>query len=134
MMIKLKSLITEAKISSNVERAAKKLGINFKKKVKTISTNKYSNPTGDASRMGKDIEKVKMDDWMDYNPKNYESQGRALINALGGKYVQMKPLKYSNGGGMVFRKNRKDPKTEFTIVYTRSMSGPYISYEGVKGQ
>ena len=51
-MIKLKSLITEAKIVSDVERAAKKLGINFKKKVKTISTNKYSNPTGDASRMG----------------------------------------------------------------------------------
>ena len=113
MMIKLKDLLTEGKITSDVERAAKKLGINFKKKVKTISTNKYSNPTGGYT---------------------INTFGNSLINALGGKYVQMKPLKYSNGGGMVFRKNRKDPKTEFTIVYTRSMSGPYISYEGVKGQ
>ena len=29
---------------------------------------------------------------------------------------------------------KKDPKTKFTITYARAMSGPYISYEGVKGQ
>jgi len=126
-MIKLKSLLTEGKITSDVERAAKKHGIKFKKKVKTKITN-------DFTGVDEKPERVKYDDWMDYNPQNYESQGRALISALDGKYTRMKPLKYSSGGGMIFRKDRKDKKTEFTIIYTRSMSGPYISYEGVKGQ
>ena len=35
---------------------------------------------------------------------------------------------------MIFRKNRKDPKTEFIITYARTFGGAYISYEGVKGQ
>ena len=126
-MIKLKSLLTEGKITSDVDRAAKKHGIKFKKKVKTKFTNDF---TG-VNEPGED---VKYDSWMDYNPQNYEVQGRALISALGGRYVQMKPLKYANGGGMIFRKDRKDKKTEFTIIYTRSMSGPYISFEGVHGQ
>ena len=126
-MIKLKDLLTEGKITSDVDRAAKKHGIKFKKKVKTKFTNDFTGPNEKGER-------VKYDDWMDYNPQNYKSQGMGLISELMGKYVQMKQLKYTNGGGMVFRKNRKDPKTEFTIVYTRSMSGPYISYEGVKGQ
>ena len=126
-MIKLKSLITEGKIISDVDRAAKKIGIKFKKKVKTKITN-------DFTGVNEPGEKVKYDDWMDYNPQNYESQGRALISALGGRYVQMKPLKYAKGGGMVFRKNRKDPKSQFTITYARSFSGPYISFEGVHGQ
>ena len=126
-MIKLKSLIIEGKIISDVDRAAKKIGIKFKKKVKTKFTNDFTGPNEKG-------EKVKYDSWMDYNPQNYEVQGRALVSALGGRYVQMKPLKYSNGGGMIFRKDRKDPKSQFTITYARSMSGPYISYEGVKGQ
>ena len=126
-MIKLKDLITEGKITSDVERAAKKHGIKFKKKVKTKITN-------DFTGVDEKPERVKYDDWMDYNPQNYESQGRALISALGGRYVQMKPLKYAKGGGMIFRKDRKDKKTEFTITYANSFSGPYISYEGVKGQ
>ena len=71
---------------------------------------------------------------MEYNPQNYKSQGRALISALGGRYVQMKPLKYSKGGGMIFRKDRKDPKSRFTITYANSFSGAYIAYIGVKGQ
>ena len=132
-MIKLKDILTEAKISSDVERAAKKLGIKFKKKVKTISTNKYSNPKGDASRFMKDIEKVKMNSWMDYNPQNYESQGRALVDALSSKYIRLKNNTYASGGSAVFINRKKDPKTEFTISYARSMSGPYISYDGVKG-
>ena len=127
-MIKLKDLITEGKITSDVERAAKKHGIKFKKKVKTVFTNDFTGPNEKG-------EKVKYDSWMDMNPPdNYEDMGRDLISALDGKYTRMKPLKYSNGGGMIFRKDRKDKKTEFTIIYTRSMSGPYISYEGVKGQ
>ena len=126
-MIKLKDLITEGKITSDVDRAAKKHGIKFKKKVKTKITNDFTGPN-------QPTEKVKYDSWMDFNPQNYESQGRALISALDGKYTRMKSLKYHDGGGMIFRKDRKDKKTEFTIIYTRSMSGPYISYEGVKGQ
>ena len=126
-MIKLKSLITEGKITSDVDRAAKKIGIKFKKKVKTKFTNDFTGPNEKG-------EKVKYDDWMEYNPQNYKSQGMGLISELMGKYVQMKQLKYTNGGGVVFSKNRKDPKTEFTIIYTRSMSGAYISYTGVKGQ
>ena len=126
-MIKLRDLITEGKITSDVDRAAKKHGIKFKKKVKTKFTNDF---TG-TNEKG---ENVKYDSWMDYNPQNHEVQGKALVSALGGRYVQMKPLKYSNGGGMIFRKDRKDPKSQFTITYARSMSGPYISYEGVKGQ
>ena len=126
-MIKLKSLLKEGKITSDVDRAAKKHGIKFKKKVKTKFTNDFTGPNEKG-------EKVKYDDWMEYNPQNYKSQGMALISELMGKYVQMKQLKYTNGGGMVFRKNRKDPKTEFTIMYARTFGGPYISYEGVKGQ
>ena len=126
-MIKLKDLLTEGKITSDVERAAKKIGIKFKKKVKTKITNDF---TGSNEKP----ERVKYDDWMDYNPQNYESQGRALISALDGKYTRMKSLKYHNGGGMIFRKDRKDKKTEFMITYARAFSGPYISYNGVKGQ
>jgi len=126
-MIKLKDLLNEGKITSDVERAAKKHGIKFKKKVKTVFTNDFTGPNEKG-------EKVKYDDWMDYNPQNYESQGRALISALDGKYIRMKPLKYTKGGGMIFRKDRKDKKTEFMITYARSFSGPYISYSGVHGE
>ena len=129
-MIKLKDLLTEGKITSDVARAAKKLGIKFdKKKVRTIFTN-------DFTGVNEPGENVKYDSWMDYNPPdNYEDMGRDLISALDGKYTRMKPLKYgSKGGGMIFRKKRKDPKTEFRITYARTFGGPYISYEGVKGQ
>ena len=127
-MIKLKDLLIEGKITSDVERAAKKHGIKLKKKVKTKFTNDFTGPNEKG-------EKVKYDSWMDMNPPdNYEDMGRDLISALGSKYVQMKRLKYSKGGGVIFRKNRKDPKSQFTITYTRSFSGPYISFEGVHGQ
>ena len=127
-MIKLKSLITEGKITSDVDRAAKKIGIKFKKKVKTKFTNDFTGPNEKG-------EKVKYDSWMDMNPPdNYEDMGRDLISALDGKYTRMKSLKYHDGGGMIFRKDRKDKKTEFMITYARAMSGPYISYGGVKGQ
>ena len=126
-MIKLKSLLKEGKITSDVDRAAKKHGIKFKKKVKT----KYTNDFTGTNEKG---EKVKYDSWMDYNPQNYESMGRALISALDGKYTRKKPLKYARGGGMIFRKNRKDPKSQFTITYARTISGPYISYDGVYGE
>ena len=134
-MIKLKSLITEARIASNVERAAKKLGINFKKKVKTISTNKYSNPTGDASRMGKDIEKVKKDDWMDYDPKDPENQTHELVKILQKKYKLLKVNKYARGASFTFTGNKNNPRSEFNISYTTGgIGGGYISYDGVQNQ
>ena len=36
--------------------------------------------------------------------------------------------------GIVDKEDRKDKKTEFTIIYARTMSGPYISYDGVHGE
>ena len=74
-MIKLKDLLTEGKITSDVDRAAKKHGIKFKKKVKTKFTNDF---TG-VNEPGED---VKYDDWMDYNPQNYESIGIALVDSV----------------------------------------------------
>ena len=50
-MIKLKSLITEGKITSDVDRAAKKLGIKFKKKVKTKITNDFTGPNEKPSKI-----------------------------------------------------------------------------------
>jgi len=126
-MIKLKDLLTEGKITSDVERAAKKHGIKFKKKVKTKITNDF---TGANEKP----EKVKYDDWMDYNPQNYKSQGMGLVSELMGKYIMLKNLKYTNGASAVFINRKKDPKSRFTIQYSMAMSGAYISYTGVKGQ
>ena len=126
-MIKLKSLITEGKISSDVDRAAKKIGIKFKKKVKTKFTN-------DFTGVNEPGENVKYDDWMDYNPQNYESMGRALVDALSGKYILKKHMRTRTGATAVFINRKKDPKSEFTIIYANSFSGAYIGYIGVKGQ
>ena len=126
-MIKLKSLITEGKITSDVDRAAKKHGIKFKKKVKTVFTN-------DFTGVNEPGEKVKYDDWMDYNPQNYESMGRALVDALSGKYILKKNMRTRTGATAVFINRKKDPKSRFTITYANSFSGAYISYTGVKGQ
>ena len=131
-MIKLMDILTEGKISNDVESSARKFGIKFKKKVKTKYTNKFMKPSKGFDIKG---ENVKYNSWMDYNPPdNYEDMGRDLISALSGKYVQMKRLKYARGGGVIFRKNRKDPKSEFTITYARTASGPYIAYDGVYGE
>ena len=126
-MIKLKDLITEGKITSDVDRAAKKYGIKFKKKVKTVFTN-------DFTGVNEPGEKVKYDDWMEYNPQNYKSQGMGLVSELMGKYIMLKNLKYTSGATAVFINRKKDPKSRFTITYANSFSGPYISFEGVKGQ
>ncbi len=88
-MIKLKSLITEGKITSDVDRAAKKHGIKFKKKVKTKITNDFTGPNEKP-------EKVKYDDWMEYNPQNYKSQGMGLVSELMGKYIMEKNNRFTN--------------------------------------
>ena len=126
-MIKLKDLITEGKITSDVDRVAKKIGIKFKKKVKTKITNDFTGPN-------QPTEKVKYDDWMDYNPQNYKSQGMGLVSELMGKYIMEKNHKYTSGATAVFINRKKDPKSRFTIQYHMAMSGAYISYTGVKGQ
>ena len=120
-------ILTEGKITSDVERAAKKHGIKFKKKVKTVFTN-------DFTGVNEPGEKVKYDDWMEYNPQNYKSQGMGLVSELMGKYIMLKNLKYTNGASAVFINRKKDPKSRFTITYANSFSGAYISYTGVKGQ
>ena len=126
-MIKLKDLLNEGKITSDVERAAKKIGIKFKKKVKTKITN-------DFTGVDEKPERVKYDDWMEYNPQNYKSQGMGLVSELMGKYIMLKNLKYTSGATAVFINRKKDPKSRFTIAYANSFSGAYIAYEGVKGQ
>ena len=126
-VIKLKDLITEGKITSDVDRAAKKHGIKFKKKVKTVFTN-------DFTGVNEPGEKVKYDDWMEYNPQNYKSQGMGLVSELMGKYIMLKNLKYTSGATAVFINRKKDPKSRFTITYSMAISGAYISYTGVKGQ
>ena len=133
-MIKLKSLITEAKIVSDVERAAKKLGIKFDKKTKVVTTNKYSNPSGDMKRFGKDHEKVKMDSWMDKNPKDMKNQVNQLVKMLKRKYKLVKHGKYSSGASFMFINKKKDPKSQFSISYAKSIAGPYIAYDGVYGE
>ena len=126
-MIKLKDLLTEGKITSDVDRAAKKYGIKFKKKVKTKFTN-------DFTGVNQPGENVKYDDWMDYNPQNYKSQGMGLVSELMGKYILVKNNKHRTGASAVFINRKKDPKSRFTITYASSFSGAYISYTGVKGQ
>jgi len=126
-MIKLKELLSEGKIVSDVERAAKKIGIKFKKKVKTKITN-------DFTGVNEKPERVKYDDWMDYNPQNYKSQGMGLVSELMGKYILKKNMRTRTGATAVFINRKKDPKSRFTIQYNMSFSGAYISYTGVKGQ
>ena len=126
-MIKLKDLLIEGKITSDVEPTAKKLGIKFKKKVKTKFTNDFTGPNEKG-------EKVKYDDWMEYNPQNYKSQGMGLVSELMGKYILVKNMKTTNGASAVFINRKKDPKSRFTITYANSFSGAYIGYIGVKGQ
>ena len=126
-MIKLKSLLTEGKISSDVEQAAKKLGINFKKKVKTKFTN-------DFTGVNEPGEKVKFNSWMDDNPKDMENQTHQLVKQLQKKYKLLKVNKYTRGASFIFTGNKNNPKSEFTISYAKTIAGPYISYDGVFGE
>ena len=136
-MIKLKDLLTEGKISSDVERAAKKAGFKFKKITNDITTNKFSNPTGDVKKMGKDVENVEMNQWMSdeksVTKQNYEELGMKLIKLLSSKYVPIKKEKYGDRGGVKFMNRKKDPRSEFWISYDKTIAGPYISYRGLKG-
>ena len=141
-MIKLKDLLTEGKISSDVERAARKLGIKFKKDTKVVTTNKFSNPTGDVSKMGKDNERVRMNSWMadsrsgsdNITKQNVKEIGEKFIKLLKSKFKLIKYDKLSSGGYAKFMKDKKNIRTEFVIQYATTMAGPYISYTGVYGE
>ena len=57
-----------------------------------------------------------------------------LVSELMGKYIMEKNNRSTNGATAVFINRKKDPKSEFTIIYANSFSGAYIGYIGVKGQ
>ena len=140
--LKLTDLINEGKISSDIERIGKKVGIKFKKITNDITTNKFSNPTGDVKKMGKDNERVRMNSWMadsrsgsdNITKQNVKEIGEKLIKLLKSKNKLIKYSKMGSGGYAKFMKDKKNPRTEFVIQYANTMAGPYISYTGVFGE
>ena len=115
-MIKLKDLLTEGKISSDVERAARKVGVKFDKKTKSITTNKYSNPEGDISKFGKDAEDVKVNSWFSKGDVD-KQQAEKLIKMVKSKYKLLKTKDFANSMIATFIKDKKNPRTQFTISY-----------------
>ena len=136
-MIKLKSLIkeellTEGKISSDIEKIAKKFGIKFKKKTKKVYTNAFMKPTQGFDMRGED---VTYDTWMDYDsPEDLDIE--KFLKEIGKKYTQIDRLNSRSGPHVTFMNRKKDPKTRFVISIGNGMfpAGYYVSYEGVKGQ
>ena len=133
-MIKLKDLLTEGKISSDVEKIARKVGIKFDKKTKSITTNKYSNPEGDISKFGKDTDDVKVNSWFAKGDDVDKQQAEKLIKMLKSKYKLLKTRNFTNRMIATFIKDKKNPRTEFTISYAKTIAGPYIAYEGLYGE
>ena len=140
--LKLTDLINEGKISSDIERIGKKVGIKFKKITNDITTNKFSNPKGDISKMGKDNERVRMNSWMadsrsgsdNITKQNVKEIGEKLIKLLKSKNKLIKYSKMGSGGYAKFMKDKKNPRTEFVIQYATTIAGPYVSYTGVFGE
>ena len=141
---KLTNILKESKgkIAKEVEYAGKKLGIEFKKITNDITTNKFSNPTGDVSKMGKDNERVRMNSWMadsrsgsdNITKQNVKEIGEKFIKLLKSKFKLIKYDKLASGGYAKFMKDKKNIRTEFVIQYATTMAGPYISYTGVYGE
>ena len=126
-------ILTEGKISKDVERSARKLGIKFKKITADIDTNKF---TG-VNQPG---ERVRMNQWMadvgggtGLTKDNYEEAGEKLIKMLKSKYKLLKLQKFTSGKVARFINRKKDPRSEFWISYDKTIAGPYISYRGLKG-
>ena len=136
-MIKLKSLIkkellTEGKISSDIERIAKKFDIKFKKKTKKVYTNAFMKPTQGFDMKGED---VIYDDWMDYDsPEDLDID--KFLKEISKKYKETDRLDSRSGPHVTFMNRKRDPKTRFVISIGNGMfpAGYYVSYEGVKGQ
>ena len=137
--LKLTDLLSEGKISSDIEKIGKKVGIEFKKITNDITTNKFSNPSGDIKKMGKDNERVRMNSWMSLDAdgltkENYKELGEKFVKLLKSKFKLIKYSKMGSGGYAKFMKDKKNIRTEFVIQYAKSMAGPYISYDGVYGE
>ena len=136
-VISMRDLIKES-IASDIESAGKRAGIQFKKITNDITTNKFSNPTGDPSKIGKDSERVRMNSWMStdksVNKENYKEVGEKFIKLLKSKFKLIKYEKYSSGVYAKFMKDKKNIRTEFVIQWAKSMAGPYVSYTGVYGE
>ena len=92
-MIKLKDLLTEGKISSDVEKMARKVGVKFDKKTKSITTNKYSNPKGDISKFGKDTDDVKVNSWF-AKGDDVDKEQWFRIQLVGGSTLAEGPFKF----------------------------------------
>ena len=127
-------ILTEGKISNDVESSARKLGIRFKKITADIDTNKF---TG-VNQPG---ERVRMNQWMadvgggtGLTKDNYQEAGDKLIKMLKSKYKLLKLQKFTSGKVARFINRKKDPRSEFRISYAKTAAGPYISYEGVYGE
>ena len=127
-------ILTEGKISNDVESSARKLGIRFKKITADIDTNKF---TG-VNQPG---ERVRMNQWMadvgggtGLTKDNYEEAGEKLIKMLKSKYKLLKLQKFTSGKVARFINRKKDPRSEFRISYAKTAAGPYISYNGVYGE
>ena len=120
-MIKLKDLLTEGKISSD------------DKKTKSITTNKYSNPEGDISKFGKDAEDVKVNSWFSKGDVD-KQQAEKLIKMVKSKYKLLKTKNFANSMIATFIKDKKNPRTQFTISYAKTIAGTYIAYEGLYGE
>ena len=141
-MIKLTDILNEGKISSDIEKIGKKVGIKFKKITNDITTNKFSNPTGDVSKMGKDNERVRMNSWMadsrsgsdNITKQNVKEIGEKVIKLLKSKYKLIKYDKMGSGVYAKFMKDKKNPRTEFVIQWANTIAGPYVSYTGVYGE
>ena len=94
-MIKLKSLIkeellTEGKISSDIERIAKKFDIKFKKKTKKVYTNAFMKPTQGFDMKGED---VTYDTWMDYDSQE-DLDIEKFLKEISKKYKETDRLDY----------------------------------------
>ena len=89
--------------------------------------------------MGKDAERVRMNQWMSLDvdgltKQNYKEIGEKFVKELKRKFKLIKYDKMGSGVYAKFMKDKKNPRTEFVIQYAKSMAGPYISYTGVYGE
>ena len=125
-------ILTEGKISSDIEKIAKKFDIKFKKKTKKVYTNAFMKPTQGFDMKGED---VTYDDWMDYDsPEDLDIE--KFLKEIGKKYKEIDRLSTRSGPHVTFMNRKKDPKTKFIISIGNGMfpAGYFVSYEGVKGQ
>ena len=125
-------ILTEGKISSDIEKIAKKFDIKFKKKTKKVYTNAFMKPTQGFDMKGED---VTYDTWMDYDsPEDLDIE--KFLKEISKKYKETDRLDSRSGPHVTFMNRKKDPKTKFVISIGNGMfpAGYYVSYEGVKGQ